>query len=212
MFVTAVLASTLLAMPWSLDASARLTGVGFTPSAQGGGAEVGAAFALAGGRWLQVDLGPRLTVDFTAFSGRFIALSAALELRAKPHALVWLDLRVAYSNTNFMLAAAVVERLTGQPHQAVMNELLFSRLDAPHLTYRPDEFDTKGCRQPALGQCSSSTRPRKTRNGLHFHSSTRSMATGSASSDGASMATSASVTPVTGSATRRPPSSSPKTT
>ncbi|MDP2271618.1 MAG: hypothetical protein Q8K32_12845 [Archangium sp.] len=80
-------------MPWSLDASARLTGVGFTPSAQGGGAEVGAAFALAGGRWLQLGLGPRLTVDFTAFSGRFIALSAALELRAKPHALVWLDLR-----------------------------------------------------------------------------------------------------------------------
>ncbi len=44
MFVTAVLASTLLAAPWSLDASARLTGVGFSPSANGDGAEVGAVF------------------------------------------------------------------------------------------------------------------------------------------------------------------------
>ncbi len=95
MFVTAVLASTLLSAPWSLDGAARLTGVGFSPSAQGGGAEVGAAFVLAGNDWLQLGLGPRLTVDFTAFSGRFIALAGAVELRVRPHTLVWLDLRLA---------------------------------------------------------------------------------------------------------------------
>jgi D-alanyl-D-alanine carboxypeptidase len=52
--------------------------------------------------------------------------------------------RFSYSNTNFMLAAAMLERLTGKPHQTVMNELLFSKLDAKRLTYRPDEFDTTG--------------------------------------------------------------------
>lgn len=50
----------------------------------------------------------------------------------------------SYSNTNFMLAAAMVERLTGKPHQTVMNELLLSKLDTTRLTYRPDAFDTTG--------------------------------------------------------------------
>ena len=37
-----------------------------------------------------------------------------------------------------------VEQVMTQPHQAVMNEQLFAKLDAPRLTYRPDEFDTRG--------------------------------------------------------------------
>jgi D-alanyl-D-alanine carboxypeptidase len=49
-----------------------------------------------------------------------------------------------YSNTNYLLAAAVIERVTGRPQGEAVGQRTFDALDLPRTTYRADDFDTTG--------------------------------------------------------------------
>jgi len=49
-----------------------------------------------------------------------------------------------YSNTNYLLAAAVIEAVTNLPQGDVVGERTFDRVDAPNTTYPTDDFDTTG--------------------------------------------------------------------
>jgi D-alanyl-D-alanine carboxypeptidase len=49
-----------------------------------------------------------------------------------------------YSNTNYLLAAAVIERITGRPQGEVVGERTFDAVDAPNTTFRADDFDMTG--------------------------------------------------------------------
>lgn len=50
----------------------------------------------------------------------------------------------SYSNTNYILAAWIIEAVTGKPHQDVMAERIFAPLGLQATSYRPDQFAFEG--------------------------------------------------------------------
>jgi hypothetical protein len=82
------------AAPWSVDAAARLTAVGWTPSAHGGGVDIGAVAEVAGGDRIRFALGPRVTLDQTAMLGTPLAVLASAEVLGRPSKRFWIDGRL----------------------------------------------------------------------------------------------------------------------
>jgi hypothetical protein len=90
-----MMASTLaFAAPWSVDAAGRLTAVGWAPSAQGGGIDLGAVAEVAGGERIRLAVGPRVTFDQTAMLGTPVGLLASAEVLGRPSNGFWLDGRL----------------------------------------------------------------------------------------------------------------------
>lgn len=50
----------------------------------------------------------------------------------------------SYSNTNYILAAWIIEAVTGEPHQDVMRDRVFAPLRLEGTSYEPDAFDFSG--------------------------------------------------------------------
>ncbi len=50
----------------------------------------------------------------------------------------------SYSNTNYLLAAWIIEAVTGHRHEKVMDEEVFSRLRLNGTSYQPDSFEFDG--------------------------------------------------------------------
>jgi hypothetical protein len=98
------------AAPWSIDAAGRLTAVGWTPSANGGGVDLGAVAEVAGGERVRFALGPRFTIDQTAMLGTPVGWLASAEVLGRPSRGFWIDGRlVAGVETTWLPAGWLVE-------------------------------------------------------------------------------------------------------
>jgi len=96
--------------PWSFDAAGRLTAVGWTPSAQGGGVDLGAVATVAGGERIRLAVGPRVTLDQTAMLGTPVGLLASAEILGRPSTRFWIDGRlVAGVETSWLPAGWQVD-------------------------------------------------------------------------------------------------------
>jgi hypothetical protein len=96
--------------PWSVDAAGRLTAVGWTPSAQGGGVDLGAVAEVVGGERIRLAVGPRVTLDQTAMLGTPLGLLATAELLGRPCKRFWIDGRlVAGIETSWLPAGWQVD-------------------------------------------------------------------------------------------------------
>jgi len=82
------------AAPWSIDAAGRLTAIGWTPSARGGGVDLGAVAQVAGGERVRLAVGPRLSIDHTAMLGTPVTALASAEVLGRPSRYFWIDGRL----------------------------------------------------------------------------------------------------------------------
>jgi hypothetical protein len=133
--------------PGSIDAAGRLTAVGWTPSARGGGVDLGAVAQVAGGDRVRLALGPRLTLERTAMLGTPVAALASAEVLGRPSRHFWIDGRlVAGVETTWLPAGWTVEggalvpatpRPTGPAARVGLAVGLGPSLPAGGMTLRP---------------------------------------------------------------------------
>jgi hypothetical protein len=109
--------------PWSFDAAGRVTGVGWTPSAHGGGVDLGAVAQVAGGDRVRLGIGPRVTLDHTEMLGTPLGVLVSAEVLGRPTKHFWIDGRlVAGMETSWLPRGWRVEEgdLARVPAQATL--------------------------------------------------------------------------------------------